>query len=746
MGKSTYKWKYTKLGGVTRISIETGEDIIHLPELDQKQWTVLSCPSKGIEFCQKTLDYLDSDSDGHIRVNEVTAAIEWLAKVVANPESLIKKSNVIPLSDIRQDTDEGKKIYSSAQQILTNLKLDKQEITLEETADNAKIFAESRFNGDGIITELSTDDEDLKKLIATIMDKIGKTADKSGKDGINKDQIEEFYKEATEYSEWKKAAIDNASLIPYGDNTAAARDAYNAIKDKVADYFVRCKLVAMDADTCASLEISKDKLAAISEKNLSEAIAEIATYPLTRLSSKAVLPLDASINPAWESKFQSLKKLILDVDFAGKTAITEAEWNTIGPKFADYDKWNADKKGLKVEDLGYDEVMAILDNNQKDALLELVAKDEAEKDDAECIEQVNKFAHLYRDIYAFLSNFVTLSDFYNMDEELQSTFQAGTLYIDQRECKLCIKVTDMAKHNATAALSSMYIIYCDCVNVKKGGKFTIAAVVTDGSVDNLAVGKNGIFYDKQGVDWDATIIKIVENPISVREAFWSPYKKLAGFVEEQINKFAAKKDADLTKSMSEKVAEGTDKLTAKPAEGAAPAPAASQTFDIAKFAGIFAAIGLALGAIGSAIAYLGEAYAALNWWMKIVVILAVLMLISGPAMLIAYMKLRRRNLSPLLNANGWAVNSQALVNIAFGATLTKIAKFPFLSVKDPLADKGMAWWQKLIIIVLILGGIFWALYSNNLLERWGLKYEPATTETPAATEAPAEAAPAPAAE
>ena len=43
---------------------------------------------------------------------------------------------------------------------------------------------------------------------------------------------------------------------------------------------------------------------------------------------------------------------------------------------------------------------------------------------------------------------------------------------------------------------------------------------------------------------NATITKIVSNPISIRQAFWSPYKKLVRLIEEQIAKRAAAADAD----------------------------------------------------------------------------------------------------------------------------------------------------------------------------------------------------------
>ena len=68
-GQSNYKWQYCSLGGVTRVNIVSGEDIAHLGELDQKLWTVLSCPVKGLELEERTLNLIDSDNDGKIRVD-----------------------------------------------------------------------------------------------------------------------------------------------------------------------------------------------------------------------------------------------------------------------------------------------------------------------------------------------------------------------------------------------------------------------------------------------------------------------------------------------------------------------------------------------------------------------------------------------------------------------------------------------------------------------------------------------------
>ena len=718
-GKS-YEWKFSKIGGVTRVNIETGEDIAHLGELDQKMWTVLSCPTKGLEIDEKTLGILDTDQDGKIKVNEVIAASQWLTNVLKDTNLLLKQDSVLNLSDINQDNEDGKKLYDSAKQILKNLDLEKDTISIADTSDRLAIFAKTRFNGDGIITENSTDDEGLKTIIKSCIDTIGSVTDRSGDPGINADQIEAFYTNCADYSAWCKDGNDRKdSVLPYGENTEAALNAYNALKEKIDDYFLRCKLIAFNNDSTAALDVSVARFEAISDKNLTTCIDEISTYPLARVGNKKELMLNEGINPAWEAAFATLKSLIFDVDFAGKDSISESEWNSIGRKFAAYKEWKDAKAGAVVEPLGLEAINGILEANRKDELMSLVEQDKALESEANEIESVDKLMHLYRDFYLLLKNFVTFSDFYSRNDKTKAIFQAGTLFIDQRSCDLCIKVSDMPKHNLTAGLSGMYIAYCDCHSKKKNETMTIAAVITNGEVNNLMVGKNAIFYDREGNDWDATITKIIENPISIREAFWSPYRKFAKFIENQINKFAASQDDKVTSEATGKIGEAGDEMVTNASKAAQNTPGSeakkNQAFDIAKFCGIFAAIGMALGYIGAFLVSFATGFLNLRWWQMPLAILGIILLISGPSMIIAWLKLRKRNLSPVLNANGWAVNAQAYVNIKFGATLTKIAKFPRVKNGTDPFKQGIPVWRKILYVVIVLGIIFCALYLTNVL-------------------------------
>ncbi|MBO7246757.1 MAG: hypothetical protein J6V02_00215 [Bacteroidaceae bacterium] len=718
-----YKWNFTTIGGVTRVCIDEGEAIAHLNELDQKLWTVLSCPLDGIVMDKKTLSILDTNADGRIHVNEVVAASQWLTKVLKDANLLLKKENFIPLSAFNEENAEGKQLKASAIQILKNLGLKKDNISINDTADSIAIFSKTKFNGDGVITEFSTDDSALKAVIADCIAATGGTMDRSGDNGITADQIEKFYAALEQYKAWKDAAGE--AEFPYGDNTEAALQACLAIKEKVADYFMRCKLAAFNSDSTTKLDATAERIAAISDKDLSLCNEEIAQYPLARVTAAGELPLNESVNPAWQAAIAKIKALVFDVDYPGVAAITEADWNAVMSKFSAYTAWKAAKAGDMVEKLGYDRVSELLNDNCKEALLAIVAEDKALEVEANSIESVDKLLHLYRDFYSLLCNFVTFSDFYK--PKSKALFLAGNLFIDQRCCELCIKVPDMAKSAASSGLSGMYILYCDCVAKHSAAKMTIAAVVTDGDINDLRVGKNAIFYDRDGNDWDATVVKIVDNPISIRQAFFAPYRKMAQTVEDTINKFAAEKDAKIMK-------DATSKISAAPAAAAAgTAPAeVKPPFDIAKFAGIFAAIGMAVGALGTALATVFDKFIDLSIWQVLLVVVVILLIISGPSMLMAKMKLRKRELSPLLNANGWAMNAKVKVNETFGATLTKLAKMPLLKVKtDPFADKEMPKWKKWTITVFVaLVAIFAILFFNNKLACIGLEWNNNKEEAP----------------
>lgn len=635
ISKQGYDWKFSTVGGVTRVNIENGQDIAHLSELDQKLWTVLSCPVKGLEFDERTLALLDSDHDGKLRVHEVVAASQWLCKVLADMDYLVEGRDSITFGAIRHDTDEGKQVVEAAKMILGKLDVNKDEISLADVKAYMDVYEE---------------------------------------------------KCKAEYSAGETEPYEP----PYGEGSDAAEAAVNAVRQKIADWFIRCKLVQFDEDAAGALDVQVEKIAAISAGNLNDSVGEISAYPLARPRKEGLLPLAEGLNPAWQAPMAAVVAAVPELQ--GKDSVSEEEWNAVVAKVDAYTAWKA---------------------AGETAMNEAIAAKLGEH--AAAIEPVERLLRYCRDYFRLLHNYVVFKDFYRRDDKFLAVFQAGKLYIDQRCCDLCVKVTDMPRSTGTAGKSGIYLLYCHCVAKSGGAQMDIVAALTDGEIGGLHEGKNAIFYDRAGNDWDATITKIVDNPISVRQAFWSPYRKFGNWVTEKITKSASEKESKQFDEMTTKADSASTNLTAKPEDAAAEKKPAAP-FDIAKFAGIFAAIGLAFGAIGAALGMLGGFIVA-KWYNVIILVAAVVLLISGPSMLLAWLKLRKRNLGPVLNANGWAINSDVKINTTFGKTLTSMAKYPKVVAKDPFADKKMPWWQKCLIWLGVLAVLFLLVFRLTQ-HRW----------------------------
>ena len=566
---ANYKWSFANVGGVTRVCIQSAEDIRHLGELDKKMWTVLSCPVNGLEISSDSLSLMDQDGDGQLRLKEVVATADWLCATLKDPQSLFEQSDVITIENI---ADEGIRV-------------------------------------------------------------IGDRLQKEGKVALADVQ----------------AAID---------------------------------AVTIEAQEVPAAPLEADVIAAYKEKS-----AEYAAY-------------------FEQEKLQKLGLASIPEE-TPKPGMTEKKFVEMGKQIAD---WESEVESLKLK-----------------------VESELAAAKAE-FEPLRKLLLLHRDFYRLLRNFVTLEDFYDNDEKTVASFQAGTLILDQRACKLCIRVNDLAKHDSQAPLSGMYLLYCNCENKKTGKKLQIVAAMTQGEIKNLSVGKNGIFYDNDGLDYDATVFKIIENPISIRQAFWTPYRKMAKWVEDKINKSAAEKDA-----------KAFDDMTAKADAAADPNAEKKPAFDIAKFAGIFAAIGMALGMIGTALVKVGEGMSGLAWWQYLIIFVCILLVISGPSMIMAWMKLRRRNLAPVLNANGWAINADSIISVPFGLKLTEQVRFPFTQNPAKKSPAGKIFLVILLLIVLGLGGYGIYKYitkeevtAEEVMEATEAETNPALTleEAEASAEAP----------
>lgn len=692
---SPHSWRFFRSGGLDQVRIESLQDLQALAGLDQKLWAALSCPTKGLEFDGQTLRYLDSDEDGRVRVPEVLSAVRWSLTMLRDTDALLRGDATLKLADIDTSHAEGAQLYASARQILINLdQPDADALTVGDSSDLSRIFADTRFNGDDVITPMSAgDDAPLAAMVSDIMKQSGETLDRCGLAGCSREQAVAFFAAAKTYVDWAARAEDDVTILPLGEATEAAVNAWQQMRAKVDDFFTRCRLAGYDGRAANALTPAEKDYEALAIHTLSRSGDELTDFPLATIAAGKPLPLVNGVNPAWADALMALRDLAVVPLLGARDELDLAAWSELSARLSPYLAWVADKQGEQVEPLGRDRVREILSDEA--AVMALLDQDKALEQESNGIVAVDRLLHYQRDLMTLLNNFVSFRDFYS--GKRKAIFQAGTLYIDGRSCDLCVRVDDVAKHSSLATLSRTYMLYCDCVRRDSGDRMQIVACMTAGDSDQLMVGRNGVFYDRLGNDWDATVSRIVDHPISIRQAFWAPYKRIGRMIGEQIEKFASAR----AKAVEDKAAANIAAAPATVAEPAKPPTA----FDVGKFAGIFAAIGLAVGAIGTAIASVVTGFMSLLWWQMPLALVGALLLVSGPSMLIAWLKLRQRNLGPLLDATGWAVNTRAKINIPFGTTLTGMARLPEgaqRSLDDPFAEKKTPWGLYFVLLAILV--------------------------------------------
>ena len=395
--------------------------------------------------------------------------------------------------------------------------------------------------------------------------------------------------------------------------------------------------------------------------------------PLVTEAPDVTLPLRDHLNPKHlEAIMAFADACVKPVLGDGVTSIDRIGWKKVKAAFAPYRAWVAAKPVMNAGKLG-----------------DLVDE-----------ERVLRYKlHLLE----FLENFVSMRRLYAADES--ATFQMGTLRIDGKEMSLCFHVASEAAHSALSGKSNCCVLYLKLTRPSEKAERSVCAVVTAGAVAQLYVGRNGVFFDRDGKDWDAVVTKVVENQVSLAEAFWAPWRKLGEGVASTVKKFLGDKQAAAQKN----VEAGTQNAQAG---GAAMASSV-------------AAIGIGVGMMGTAVAAIAAAVKGMGALQIALSIVAIVLVVSLPSVILTWFKLRQRDLGAILNAGGWAINRPMRFSMKRARAFTKCAG-------NPLICRMIC--TVVILAALAAGGIWYYLDRAQ-------KAEAEKAAAPAAESAPAEAAP-----
>lgn len=691
-----HDWHFVQTGGLMQVDFRTIDDVLNLDKLDQKLWVALACPVSGLEFSDETLQVLDCDKDGRVRVPEILSAVAYIKKYFKRPEVIMEEGDTIPLDALGEEAfDCGHSPLESAQSILHILeKEDAKEIGFDDISVNDRLFSPSVFNGDKILTAEVIHDETASNVVKEIIEATGGCDDISGVKGINREQFDAFFNDVQAIHDWREMAQKDAPGVFFLNfGTDAAYKSYSDVKEKIDEFFLRCSVDSYSDDL--SRKLGEMELDTMHEGLDRESLSLL---PLSSVNKEKILPLKKGVNPMWTDRMKDfVQDVVAQIFDENKESLTELEWKKIKDDFEPYSAWFSAKPDNSASSLSFERVDEILSSDSRQIIEHNLTEEEKHPPVALATVDLKKMLLLRRDFLKLLNNFVSFKEFYDPDQA--AIFQCGVLYIDGHSCDLCFKVSDAAKHASMSPLSQCYLLYCDCTQKATGKTMQIAAMVSAGKTENLMPGRNGIFYDREGKDWDAVITKIVENPTSIKEAFWSPYKKLARFVQEKVTKMASDAESKVNDKMSATVDH--------PAEAATNAAAAtSKKIDI----GTIAAISVAFTGIATVVGGLMQAFLGLGAWIPLG-ILGIILLISLPSMFIAWNKLRQRNIAPILDASGWAINGNVKISIKLGNTMTQTATRPkgsTLNPYDPFEQKGFPI-KRVIFAVIIIALVVLAL-------------------------------------
>ena len=689
---STDSMTFARYGRSYHLKIETAEDLDRVLELNKAHWVATGAPVDTLNCDPVLLAHVDSDANGRILCYEMTDAIHWLRDVLRDRRGVTDRRTSLRLGDVNTHSEDGRRIHVSATKILTQSgNARAEEITLEQVREVKRKVEDTPVSEAGVVLPEATEDPEIRAFLADIVATVGGAPHPSGTEGVGREQLDKFLKEAEVYLAWHARGDvpkgkTKTGIMPLGDETVAAFEVFAALRDKVEQYFSQSRAVALDARLAAHVVPSEEKLSALDFSDVQVVETVLKDAPLSTPRPERTLPLDEKGNPYYTEALASFRTRVaapvLGRDAAG---LTETDWEKLKAAFAAHRAWVDEKPDVAVETLGVERLRACLDQKYRTAVEALIAESANTAFVLDNIRLTEKLILYQATMIALANNFVSFPDLY--DEQERAMFETGSLVCDGRRFNMAVKVAGRAEHAAVAKTSNMYVIYAEITSRTGDRKLEVALPVTSGGKGNLCVGKRGLFIDVDGVEWDAKIVQIIENPISLGEALASPFQRIGRAVTGKIESMTTETEKKLDTAATAAVAQ------APPAAG----PAKGGTGMMA--GGLLMGGGVALAALGSAAAYISKTLAGVALWKILIAIAAAVLAVILPISVVAIFKLRRRDLSAILEGSGWAVNARMRLTRRQCRFFTQRPKFPE-------GAKGIRrrWWM-LVVAAAVIAGI-----------------------------------------
>lgn len=698
-------WVFWRRGGIYQLQIASAADLDLIDTLDEARWAATSAPVVQFHCDPAFLEAMDRDRDGRIRVEDVVAARDWLWARLSNRGAAETGSDRLTLADLDESHDDSAGMRALAELLLVRTAgSDGLTISLDDVRTR-RARHKARFpNGDGVVTPDQVSG-DLAAAVADILTVLPGVTDLSGKAGVRREDVEAFRVRVAEIVGWRGRADTEPELLPLGADTRAAADLVERLRSKIDQFFSQSELLAFVPEASLRVEEAADAVDTLDILDLGAIAAFLDAAPLSPPGPSSVLPLHGRINPRDAADLAAFVATVTQPLVGASDTLTRAQWTAIETTFAPHFAWRA-ARPAGLETWTDAQLAGVADR----AAFEDVAR--LTDDDLDVADELVHFANLERLILlqrwllTFANNFVSFPDLF--DPEARALFEMGTLVLDGRRLNLVTLVVDRDAHRAIAKTSRMFLVYAELSRREGDTTSTavVAAAVTSGSRGGIDTGKRGVFYDREGVEWDARVLEVIVEPISILEAMLAPFRKLADRLGRRLEELTEEKASALDKVSLD----APPSLGATPTTAAAAPPAPTASSD--GRSNLLMGGTVAVAAAGSAATYIVETLSSIDLWSALWTVLA---LAAAPLVFGAihgWLQLRRRDLSAVLEAGGWALNGRMLLTTRLGNVFTVRPPLPRGSALRPAPLAPAVGAVAAVALVGLITYAAWLLYTR----------------------------------
>ncbi len=643
-------------GGIQQLVVATAGDLQALDALDPARWAATSAPLRDLHCDPAFLAFVDTGGNGRLRVKELLAARDWLLARLKGRSRLEAQSDELVLDDIDRSTPEGLKLHHAAEHVAKELKLaDLTRLKLADVRAFRAGYAKTLANGDGVVPPASLPEPEVADFAREVMSVVGSAPDASGESGVGEAQLNRFVEGGKAFLRWTAKPSQSPDIQPLGAETAPALAAVQALDPKIEEYFLVCDLLKQDQQAAAALRPTDDELKSVRSKGAVGIESYLASAPLAQPTASGELPIAAKVNPAFQAAWSALSEKVLSKLVKGQGSIDRVAWRKVKATFDPYLAWQKEKPAEPFEAIKLQRLEDHVVQPMEQRLRWYIDVDKAAAPELAQVVEVEKLILYQRWLVELANNVVNFSALY--DPSKTALVEMGSMVVDGRRLEFCARVENRGAHKAVASESLIFLVYAQVLEKDASAPaFEVVAPVTAGERGRLRAGKRGIFIDVAGKEWDAVIVEVVENPISIKEAAFAPFRRLQKMIADRVQSMIAKAQASQEKALGDQTSGAVDKA-------AAPPPAPEKKPDAGGMQNLLIGGSIAFAAIGSALAYVGG-------------IVGLAAAVAGLSALLGWLKLRRRDLGLLFEASGWAINPRMKITRRLGLIFTRTPDFP----------------------------------------------------------------------